>query len=214
MVVALVALVVACSGTAVAAGLVSGDNLIRPRSLSGNRLRNHSVSGLQVAAGTLGKVPAARKADQAFVAGSSQNAVNAQDAQSAANARMLSGQPASAFLPAADHVSTNGLIKVTGTPSGNLVRLFAFGPFTVTMTCTKTGSNTSLTVSATSSEAGSVIDSNLRIPGLEPSSSTALTKSAAGIDFAAPSGAEAIFSAADGVNSLGTDCWANWVGMR
>jgi hypothetical protein len=215
MAVAVTALVVAASGTAVAAGLATGDNLIRPRSLSGNRLRNHSVTGLQVAAGTLGKVPKAKKADQAFVAGSSENAVNAQDAQLATNARnasTLGGQPPSSFLPAADRVGTNGLMKVTA--GSGPVTLFTFGPFTVTITCTKSGSTTAVAVSASSAEAGSIIDSSGRIPGLGVSSSGSASKSAPGIDFTSQSGVEAIFSAADGVNSMGTDCWANWVGMR
>src|SRR5947209_10069521 len=161
MAVALTALVVAASGTAVAAsGLVTGDNLIKPRSLSGNRLRNHSVTGQQVAVGKLGKVASAKKADQAFTAGSAQNAVNAQDAQlatSARNASLLGGQPASSFLPATDRVGTIGLIKLAGTPAGATTTLFTFGPFTVTMTCTKSGSNTSLSVTATSSEGNSVL---------------------------------------------------------
>jgi hypothetical protein len=33
-------------------------------------------------------------------------------------------------------------------------------------------------------------------------------------DFEAPSGAEAIVTGAVGINSLGTDCWANWVGAH
>jgi len=51
MVVALIALVVATSGTAVAAtGLVTGNSLIAKHTLSGNRLRNHTVTGLQIKA--------------------------------------------------------------------------------------------------------------------------------------------------------------------
>jgi hypothetical protein len=211
MAVALTALVVALSGTALAAGLVTGDNLIKPRSLSGNRLRNHSVTGLQVAAGTLAKVASAKKADRAFVAGSSENAVNAQDAQSATNARnasTLGGQPASSFLPAADHVGTNVVIKVAA--GSGPVTLFTFGPFTVTMTC----SASSVHLNAGSTEPGSIIDSERLIPGQLDLSSPG-SASASGIDFEAPSGAEAIFSAADGLNSLGTPgCWANWVGIR
>jgi hypothetical protein len=211
MVVSVVALVVALSGTAVAAGLITGDNLIRPRSLSGNRLRNHSVTGLQVAVSTLGKVPNAKKADQAFVAGSSENAVNAQDAQTATNARnaaTLGGQAPSSFLPATDRVGTNGLMRVAA--GSGPVTLFTFGPFTVTMKCTAS----SVTTTVTSSEPGSIDDSEGQIASnLNVSSSH--TGSASGIDFEAPSGAEAIFSAADGVNTLGSSgCWANWVGMR
>lgn len=226
MAVALTALVLAASGTAVAAsGLVTGDQLIKPRSLSGNRLRNHSVTGQQVAARTLGKVASAKKADRAFVAGSAQNAVNAQDAQvatSAHNATLLGGLPSSSFMPATDRVGTSGVTKLAGTPAGATTTLFTFGPFTVTMRCTKSGSNTSLSVTATSSEANSVVagqlvpSANSSVPiGPDVSPASGFHEStASGRDFEAPSGAEAIFAAADGVNSLGTDCWANWVGMR
>jgi hypothetical protein len=34
------------------------------------------------------------------------------------------------------------------------------------------------------------------------------------VDLEAPSGAEAIMPVAVGVNSLGTDCWANWSGIN
>ena len=34
------------------------------------------------------------------------------------------------------------------------------------------------------------------------------------IDFEAPSGSQAVLVGADGVNSLGTDCWANWAGVH
>jgi hypothetical protein len=43
------ALILAASGTAVAAGrLLNGDNVIKPRTLSGNKLRNHTITGTQV----------------------------------------------------------------------------------------------------------------------------------------------------------------------
>ena len=45
MVVASIALVVAVTGTAIAASQVSGDKLIKKNSLSGNRLRQHTVEG-------------------------------------------------------------------------------------------------------------------------------------------------------------------------
>jgi hypothetical protein len=71
LVISIVALVLAASGTAVAASkLVSGDSLIKKDSLSGNRLKNGSVTGKEIAAGTLGKVPDAAKADSATTAGS------------------------------------------------------------------------------------------------------------------------------------------------
>ena len=55
MVVAVIALVVAASGTAVAASNeVSGDSLIKKNSLSGNRLRDHTLTGLQIKLSGLG----------------------------------------------------------------------------------------------------------------------------------------------------------------
>lgn len=78
--VAIVALVVALSGTAVAASsLVNGDKLIKKDSLSGNRLRSHTVTGRQINLGKLGKVPTAGHAD------------------SATDASNLGGSPASAY---------------------------------------------------------------------------------------------------------------------
>ena len=60
MMVALAALFVALGGSAVAATLASnGDLLIKKQTLSGNRLRNHTVTGTQVHLAKLGKVPSA-----------------------------------------------------------------------------------------------------------------------------------------------------------
>lgn len=81
MIVALIALVVAMSGTAVAASkLVSGDNMIKKGSLSGNRLRAHTLTGAQINMGLLGKVPSAAQADAAT------NATHATSADAATNA--------------------------------------------------------------------------------------------------------------------------------
>ena len=49
MVVSLIALVVALSGTAMAAAtLVNGDKLIKKRTLSGDRLRKHTITGKEI----------------------------------------------------------------------------------------------------------------------------------------------------------------------
>ena len=72
LVISIVALVVAATGTAIAAGKVGGDKLIKKNSLSGNRLRKHTVTGTQLKLSKLGKVPSAAKADSAT---SAQNAV-------------------------------------------------------------------------------------------------------------------------------------------
>src|ERR1700694_2546418 len=102
MVVALAALLIAVSGTAVAAtsALVSGDKLIKKNSLSGNRLRNHTVAGTQINLSMLGKVPSAKKADAANTATnathatSADSATNATHATSADSATVANGLPA------------------------------------------------------------------------------------------------------------------------
>lgn len=87
MVVAILALVVAASGTAVAATkLVNGDSLIKKNSLSGNRLRNRSVTGAKIKVGSLGMVPSATHATSADTAASATNATNATTATSAGSA--------------------------------------------------------------------------------------------------------------------------------
>jgi hypothetical protein len=74
--VALVALVVALGGTAVAAShRVNGDNLIQKGSLSGNRLRRATITASQINVKKLGVVP---------------NATSAQTAHSASSADALS----------------------------------------------------------------------------------------------------------------------------
>jgi hypothetical protein len=112
-------------------------------------------------------------------------------------------------------------VEATGSTTGNTVPLFTRGPFTVTMTCTKTGAGTALDVFASSSEANSVLDHN-PVPGanspLNIGPDIAATTAFAeddnvNVDLEAPSGAGVIMPVALGVNSLGTDCWANFSGI-
>ena len=87
MLVAGVALSVALAGTASAAlDLSKGDALIAKHSLSGNRLRNHSVTGAQIRVNTLGKVPSALNADHARIAVSADAAQHALSADTAGHA--------------------------------------------------------------------------------------------------------------------------------
>jgi hypothetical protein len=66
MVVATIALIVALGGNAVAAfGPFKGDKIIKKRSLSGNRLRNHTLTGTQIDLAKLGVVPNANHATTA-----------------------------------------------------------------------------------------------------------------------------------------------------
>jgi hypothetical protein len=63
LVISILALVLAASGSAMAASkLVSGNSLIKKGSLSGNRLQNHTLTGTQINLGKLGTVPNATKA--------------------------------------------------------------------------------------------------------------------------------------------------------
>jgi hypothetical protein len=90
------------SGTAIAASrLVNGDKLIARRSLSGNRLRNHTLTGQQIKLSKLGPVPSAlhaitatdaANAADATTAMNATNAVNATNATNAANATTLGGK--------------------------------------------------------------------------------------------------------------------------
>lgn len=71
LLIAILALVVALCGATTAgyaAGKANGNSLIKKSSLSGNRLKPDSVSGKQVAEGTLRTVPRAALADKATVA--------------------------------------------------------------------------------------------------------------------------------------------------
>jgi hypothetical protein len=139
VVLGVVALVVATSGSAFAADqLVGGDSLIRKDSLSGNRLRTGSVTGKQIKLSSLGQVPSAK---------------------TAANAQELGGHPASYFTPGSSGGSSGGVSSGLVTANGGqTVTLGSFGPFTVTLKCNDDGGGTfdaeiDVTSSAASSEA-------------------------------------------------------------
>jgi hypothetical protein len=122
MLVAVIALVVATSGTAFAAGqLVNGDSLIKKDSLSGDRLKQGSITGKQIKLSSLGPVPNAR------------------------NAQELDGHPASYFTGGSggsggsSGATRSGLMTAAG---GQTVTLGSFGPFTVTLKCNDDGGGT------------------------------------------------------------------------
>jgi len=136
VVIGVIALVVAASGTAFAAGaLVNGDTLIKKHSLSGDRLRDGSITGKEIKLSSLGQVPSAK---------------------SAANAQELGGHPASFFTSGSSGATHSGLMTASG---GQTVTLGSFGPFTVTLKCNDDGGGTfdaeiDVTSTASSSEAG------------------------------------------------------------
>lgn len=203
MVVAMIALVMAASGTAVAAGrLVSGDNVIKRGSLSGNRLRNHTITGSELNMKELGTVPRAA---------------------TAINANELGGLAPSAFLSSSSLIGTQGIVSSSGSINGTTVALFVTGPFTVTMTCTKSSEgDVSLALEGSSSEPNSVIDGAVvstanqavDLPNAEiTNGSTSVETQNASLGFEAPSGAAATLFGTSGINSLGADCWSHWVGL-
>jgi hypothetical protein len=119
MVVAIIALVVAASGTAVAATkLVSGDSLIKKNSLSGNRLRNRSVQGSKIKLGSLGTVPSAKHASTADTATNSTNATNATNASSASISKVTY---VSTTVPVDTSSSTTAVTAITTCPAGTIV---------------------------------------------------------------------------------------------
>jgi hypothetical protein len=89
VIVAIIPLVVAASGTAMAASkLVSGDRLVAGHSLSGNQLRDRTVTGEQIRLNSLGTVPSAQNASHASTADTATSATSA----NAGKANMLGGQ--------------------------------------------------------------------------------------------------------------------------
>ena len=207
LVVAVVALVVAASGTAVAASnMVNGDSLVKKHSLSGNRLHDHTLTGLQIKLSELGTVPTAKNADE------------------------LGGKPASSYLGGAgggggaSTVGTNGVVKTPGSMNGTTVTLFTSGPFKVTMTCTDDGSNTSSEIDASSSEdqadlngefadANTPTDTGADVPPT-PDGTPGSLFGPASIALVAPSGASVIVTGMAGVGSFGTGCWADLTGVH
>jgi hypothetical protein len=96
LVVAVTALVGTLGGTAVAAkfGPFKGDKIIRKHSLSGNRLKDHTITGNEVNLSQLGKVPNATNADVARFAVKASTATRADHAS---NSDQLGGTPASGY---------------------------------------------------------------------------------------------------------------------
>ena len=123
MVVAIIALFVAASGSAVAASrMFNGDRLIRKHTLSGNRLRNHTLTGTQINMGKLGKVPNARHADRAGFASSANFATNA---GVASNATVAANATDASHATNADN-ATHATNADNATTAANLTGLTRF----------------------------------------------------------------------------------------
>jgi hypothetical protein len=142
MVVAIAALVVAMTGSAIAGPLktlIDGSS-IKKHSIPANRLINHSLTGQQVNLAKLGKVPQAQLAARA---------TSAKTAANAANAAKLGGLPPSSYLPASKVLRWNFKMAEGNANQGHS---FTFGPLKFTATCMNDSGNTDGDLSVTSSE--------------------------------------------------------------
>ena len=207
MAVAFLALLIALGGTAYAAfGPFKGDKIIKKRTLSANRLVDHTLTGRQVNLTKLGKVPSAANADNAALAN---------------NANLLGGQAAGTFFPSSRVVSSD-LVKLSGTTTGNTVTVLTSGPFTVTFTCTDNGAGSFTGVLAgSSSEADSVLNQTVVATAGTPQTidtrgpvTTPEINEDEGVSFQAPSGAHLNLNVPTGLNSLGANCWYYAQGIR
>lgn len=125
LVVAIVALFVALSGTGYAAATLSGKDIAR-NSIPGNRIVRDGLGGTQIKESKLGMVPSARRAlsaqtaasattaAAATTADSAQTAVNAQNAATAQDAQKLQGREAAAFMANSVRVETAQVTVASG----------------------------------------------------------------------------------------------------
>jgi hypothetical protein len=111
-------------------------------------------------------------------------------------------------------VTTNGTIKLS---VGESRTIWAYGPFTVTGTCTDNGGgNFSMALSLASTEADSALQgtegtSNQDVVSVSGASYT--EGSNQNLDLAAPSGAALDLAVHWGVHGLGADCWVSGFGI-
>ncbi len=121
LVISIMALFIAVTGSAVAATkLVSGNNLIKPNSLSGNRLKNETLTGKQINLNQLGTVPNATNAVTATNATNAVNATNATNATSSPISKVTYSQ-STGTIPESNGVTT-GAVQITAScPTGTYV---------------------------------------------------------------------------------------------
>jgi hypothetical protein len=149
LIVAVIALVVALAGTAVAGPVASltkkliDGSSIKKHSIPANRLEDHSITAQQLKASKLGTLPHAKIAD------------------TAANAVKLGGAPPSAYLPASKLIRWN-----FGMNKGSAARAIALGPMKLVATCVSDGPRTDGKLAITTTENGSFVSNNLdSLPG-------------------------------------------------
>jgi hypothetical protein len=135
LILALIALSVALSGTAVAAAKINGKNL-KNRSVAAAKIKVNSLTGTEIREAKLGRVPLAAKADSAT------EATSAATATSAVNAEKLGGLAPAAFAQGGGHVY-NATVDVPANTS-NAAILSVPGIGTVQADCSVAGDSSIL----------------------------------------------------------------------
>jgi hypothetical protein len=121
MIVALIALLIALSGTAVAASGVINGSKIKNGTIAGQKLKKHTLTGTQINLAKLGTVPSAAAADHAASAGT------ATTAASAANASKLGGLAPGAFVQGGGQVYTNAASEAFATADATVMTIPGVG---------------------------------------------------------------------------------------
>ena len=234
LIVAVIAVVVALTGTAVAGPdaqfarkLVIDGGSIKLHSIPASALKNHSITALQLDAAKLGTIPHARLADlatratNATTAVNATNAINATNASTAANAGQLGGAPASSYLLGSKLLRWNFHMN-----KGDAPHPFGpFGPVTFTGTCAADGAKTKAALGVTTSQSGTFVTTSPdSLPGtgttinagdppytiVMQDTTTANDGNSTGLALFSPDGSLAVFSTAQtigvAINTTGADC--------
>jgi hypothetical protein len=142
MIVALIALLVALGGTAVAAGGLINGAKIKNGTIAGKKLKKNTLTGTQINESSLAQVPSAASAqnaahalsaDSAAHATSADSAANATNAAHATNADTLGGTGPSGYVAGGGKEFSAGMTLVNNSASKNIVDVPAVG--TLTATC-------------------------------------------------------------------------------
>jgi hypothetical protein len=206
MVVAFTALLVALGGTGYAATQLPknsvGKKQLKKNAVVSSKVKNGSLLGRDFKAGQLPRGLPGPKGDQ--------GSAGPRGEQGPAGPRGEQG-PAGTV---SGLVSTNGTIKLS---VGESRTIWAYGPFTVTGTCTDNGGGDfEMSLSLASTEANSALHGTegTSNPDVVSVNGTVYTEgNNQNLDLAAPSGAALDLAVHWGVHGLGADCWVSGFGI-
>jgi hypothetical protein len=162
---------------------------IHNSSLTGTDVKNDSVTGRDILESSVGTVP------------------------TATTALNLQGLTPASFVPASKFVSTGSARKLSKGQTN--VTVAKSGPFTITADCADQAPGAQLTLTATSTEANSAMNSTEgTTTTIDTVAGTTFNQNTnTNADLAAPSGASLDLVFQDGVNGIGTDCWVAGFGF-